>query len=86
MLHHMFIEEKALSKTMGLNLKGWRHSGRFIGYKLFYKVSERTIVYDENALITWIKDQDGKYLHEEQDDLGQLLSEWQADTQVHKPA
>lgn len=59
----MFIEEKTLSKKMGINLKGWRHSGRFIGYKLFFKVSDRTIVYDENALINWIREQDGKYIY-----------------------
>jgi hypothetical protein len=80
----MFIEEKTLSARMGVNLKGWRHKGRFEGYKIYYKVSERTIVYDENALFNYIREQDGKYLCEKGHDMGVLISEWQKDTQINK--
>ena len=79
----MFVEEKTLSKKMGINLKGWRHRGIFAGYKVFFKVSHRTILYDENALQSWIKERDGKYICEEQSDLDKLLSEWKADTKIN---
>jgi len=80
----MFAEEKTLSKKMGINLKGWRHRGIFARYKVFYKVSERTILYDEDALQSWIKEKDGKYLYTEQGDLDKLLSRWKADTKINQ--
>jgi len=78
------ISEKLLSTQLGVDLKKERLKGVFKIGEHYFKYSERKIIYDEDAVFRLIRERNGKYLYEEQRDLGEFISKWAEGTKVHK--
>ena len=78
------ISEKNLSEKLGTSLKRERLKGRFVEGVHYFKLSPRKIVYDEDAVCVLIRGENGKHIHKEQCDLGQLVSRWAQSSQVHQ--
>ena len=78
------ISEKLLSIQLGIALKRERLNGAYERGKHYFQYSPRKIVYDEGAIFDFIKEKDGKYLCEEQRDLGKFISEWAEGKKVDK--
>ena len=78
------ISEKNLSEKLGINLKRERLKGRFVEGLHYFKYSPRKIVYNEDAMCVLIRGENGKHIHKEQCDLGQLVSRWAKDSQVNQ--
>ena len=80
----MIISEKILSIQLGIDLKRERLAGTFERGKHYFQFSPRKMLYDEGAIYDFIKERDGKYLCEEQRDLGKFISEWAEGKKVDK--
>lgn len=78
------ISEKLLSIQLGIDLKRERLNGAYERGKHYFQYSPRKILYDEGAIFDFIKEKDGKYLCEEQRDLGEFISKWAEGAKVHK--
>ena len=77
------IGEKPLSIRLDMDLKQMRAKGIFVRGKHYFKPTPRKIVYNEDAMISWIKENDGKHICEKQQDMGELISRWEKGTQAH---
>ena len=78
------ISEKLLSAQLGIDLKRERLKGVFKIGEHYFKYSERKIIYDEDAIYRYIRERNGKYLCEEQRDLGEFISKWAEGAKVPK--
>ena len=76
--------EKELSKQWNINLKLERLSGRFTEGLHFFKYSPRKILYDEDAMDSFIKERHGEYIKPKRCDMGELISGWAKDKEVHQ--
>ena len=77
------ISEKNLSEKLGINLKRERLKGRFVEGLHYFKYSPRKILFDEDAVCVLIRGEHGKHIHQEQCDMGELVSKWAKDTKVN---
>jgi len=78
--------EAELSKITGLTreyLKRMRLSGKLKQGVHYFKLSERTIMYDDNAFFEYIKAKN-ENIHEGVKDLGYLVSRWKANKKSNR--